>query len=267
MPILSNLEFVTSALAVAYRPSPDPQELRITIHTEGPASQESAPQIIRGLIETIRRGGAGGAMFHPALGDAELLAGPWDPPQSLGPDYLYVLRVSAIAPKFFRTMIEALRGAGWDKRVVGMSLVGSLPRDPDALWVDDAMVRPWFDDPDAYLERYPSVPFALDHEEKNTGADLRVELGQNIDPKIREELEILSIRWLNAIKDYVDPEGEQAIWRLDRRFPKIGRGKREFSASYEELAHTRGPAADMLINLLVRFHAKVAPIRRVELQL
>ncbi|KYF68175.1 hypothetical protein BE11_36370 [Sorangium cellulosum] len=266
MPLLDALDFVKSDLVVRYRASAEPQELSIDVKLARKAGKESAPQIVRSLIDIIALGAAGGADFPPWLGEAELVSGPWDPPESLGPGLSYRLRIAAVSPLYIRSMVERLRQAGFRSKVKSMSIVGSLAPDASPLSVHEGHIRAWLDDPAAYQGAWPEVPFPLKTRRTDETAELRVVLSKGLTPKLREDLEVLSYLWMNAVDDYVDEEGEQVdLHRIDQRFPTFGRTKTEFRASFKEFLHVREPSRAVLSNILVRFHHRVAKIAEAEI--
>ncbi|WP_437765659.1 hypothetical protein WMF27_28740 [Sorangium sp. So ce281] len=266
MPLLDALDFVKTDLVVRYRASAEPQELSIDVKLARKAGKERAPQIVASLIDTITFGAAGGAEFAPWLGDAELISGPWDPPESLGPSLSYRLRVAAASPLYIRSMVENLRGVGFRSKVKSMSILGSLAPDASPLSVHEGHVRAWLDDPTAHCGAWPEVPFPLKTRRTDETAELRVVLAKGLTPKLREDLEVLSYAWLNAVDDYVDEDGEQVdLHRIDLRFPTFGRTKTEFRASFKEFLHVREPSRAVLSNMLVRFHHRVAKIAEAEI--
>ncbi|MGK3983610.1 hypothetical protein WME99_11280 [Sorangium sp. So ce136] len=266
MPLLDALDFVKTDLIVRYRGSAEPQELSIDVKLARKAGKERAPQIIRPLIDTIAFGAAGGAEFAPWLGEAELLSGPWDPPESLGPNLSYRLRIAAVSPLFMRSMVENLREVGFRSKVKSMSILGSLAPDASPLSVHEGHVRAWLDDPTAHCSAWPEVPFPLKTRRTDETAEFRVVLAKGLTPKLREDLETLSYIWMNSVDDYVDEEGEQVeLHRLDQRMPAFGRTKTEFRASFKEFLHVREPSRAVLSNMLVRFHHRVAKIAEAEI--
>jgi hypothetical protein len=266
MPLLDRLDFAKSALTVRYRASAEPQELSIDVKLARRASEECAPQIIRRQIDVISFGAAGGAEFAPWQGNAELLSGPWDPPQSLGPSLSYRLRIAAVSPRYVRTMVEHLRECGAKAKVQAMNIVGSLPLDASELSLSEEQVRRWLDAKTAYPGAWPEVPFPLHTRRTDETAEFRVVLGKSLTPKLREDLEMLSFLWLNTVTDYVNEDGERVeLYRIDKRFPTFGRTKTEFRATYKEFLHVRDPSRAVLSNMLVRFHHRIAPIVEAEI--
>jgi hypothetical protein len=268
VPLLSRLDFVArGGLSVAYRASPTPQEVSIDVVTSGIPVKGTANWQIRALVDTINAGGAGGSVFPPSQGFAEMLSGPRFDSDALRPDHHIVLRVAAVAPLFLRSIVEDMRYVGVHHPVTDVRITGSLPLDPGPLSVREAHVRAWLDDPSAYLDRWPTPGFPLSFSDLREGAALRVVLASNLTPGLRERLEQLSIRWLNAIRNNVSYDGREVVINPGKVLPAFGQGKTEFRAGYAELPFAREPAQAVLANLLTRFHEQVAPIAEAEIAL
>ncbi|MGK3964031.1 hypothetical protein WMF38_07610 [Sorangium sp. So ce118] len=267
MPLIGHLEFAQRSLSVAYRASPAPQELIVEVDVAGPPMAPFAPMAMRAVVDAINGGAAGGSLFPPASGSARRLAGAWDEPDGLGVSYRWVLQVAAVAPGFIRNMVEELRRAGMNRPVVRMRIAGALPPDSSPLSVRESQVRAWLDDPRAYLEPWPSPGFAFHSVLQSEGATLRIELAQAIDPPVRQALEDLSVQWLNAIRNYASRQGDEVLFNPHRMLPTFGQGKAEFRALYPEFLYAREPAAAVLVNMLTRFHERVARIALVEVGL
>ncbi|KYF70861.1 hypothetical protein [Sorangium cellulosum] len=267
MPLIRHLDFAQRSLSVAYRASPAPQELVVDVDVAGPPMAPFAPMAMRAVVDAINAGAAGGALFPPAAGYARRLAGPWDEPDGLGVSYRWVLEIAAVAPGFLRNMVEELRRAGMNQPVVRMRIAGALPLDNSPLSVRESQVRSWLDDPRAYLEPWTRPGFPFHVVSRSEGATLRVELAQAIDPPLRQALEDLSVQWLNVIRNYASRQGEEVLFNPHRMLPAFGQGRAEFRAHYPEFLYARDPAAAVLVNMLTRFHERVARIALVEVGL
>lgn len=268
MPLISRLDFVQhGGLRVAYRASPSPQELTIDVMTAGVPHKGAANWYFQALIDDINAGAAGGALFAPSQGLAELLSGPDHDADALRPDHHAVLRVSGVSPLFLRTIVEELRWAGVEHPTTHLSIVGSEPLDQSALSVREHHVRAWLDDPSAYLEPWPSPGLKIQMNDLRSGAALRVVTASPITPPVREELEQLSVRWLNAVRNYVSDEGAEPKTNLGKMLPAYGQGKSEFRARYGQFLYAREPSRAIIANMLVRFHERVAPLVEAEVSL
>lgn len=267
MPLLPHLEFTSRALTVAYRASLDPQDVTIDVAVAGFPVAPFAHMAARAVVDAVNGGAAGGAVFSPSAGRAERLAGPWEDADSLGTSYRWVIEVAGVAPLFVRNMVEELRRAGMDRDVVAMSIVGSLPVDASPMTVREPHVRAWIEDPAAYLPAWPSPGFPVSFSLRDTGVALRLEMAQPISPLIRQALEDLSVNWLNFIRNYPGDHGGVVYPDPHRTLPSFGQSKTEFRALYADMPHARGPSRALLVNLLTRFHERVARIAAAEIAL
>lgn len=268
MPLLQRLDYVArGGLHVAYRGSTALQQLDVVALTRGVPSKGAANWYFQNLVDTINAGGAGGSTFSPAAGFAEMIAGPRSDADAVRPDHHATFRVAAVAPLFMRTLIEDLRFAGVQHPVMELRVAGSLPLDATPLSVTEREVRHWLDDPNAYLDRWPTPGFPIAFDDLREGAALRVVLADPIDPALREKLEELAVRWLNAIRNNVSFDGREVRPNPGKTLPRFGQGKSEFRASYDAFPWARESSQAIIVNLLSRFHEKVAPIVEAEVAL
>ncbi len=268
MPLLQRLDYIThGGLRVAYHASPTVQELDVVVRARGLPSKGAANWYFQNLVDTINAGAAGGALFSPSAGFAEMLTGPRSDAEALRTDHHATFRVAAVAPMFMRTFVEDLRFVNIEEPVTELRISGSLPLDDTPMSVTEREVRSWLDDPTAYLGAWPSPGFALDLDQLREGAALRVVLVDPASPERREKLEELSVRWLNAIRNYVSFDGREVTPNPGRQLPRFGQSKREFRASFDEFLWARQSSCDVVVNLLTRFHETVAPIAEAEVAL
>lgn len=272
MPLLTGLEFASTALFVRYRATSAPQDLEIDIQTGGLAGEPTASLSLARVLDSINAGGAGGAEFAPWTGSAERMSGPSHADDAIGPSYQWILRVAGVAPLFLRNVVEQLRDVGMLQPVHSMRIHGSAPLDESELSVREDRVRRWLDDPLAYVGEWPQADFPIALR-RARGATLRVALGTRITLDLRDQLEELVIRWLVSISRYVsDPglreeSGLEVLIHPSQILPSFGVGRAEMRAKCEEFPYTRGPSRAILQNMLIRFHRTVAPIVEVEIGL
>ncbi|MFO0761959.1 MAG: hypothetical protein U0359_36300 [Byssovorax sp.] len=267
MPLLPYLDFTARALTIAYRASPDPQDLTIDVAAAGLPAAPFAHMAMRAVVDAINAGAAGGDVFSPSAGRAERLAGPWFDGGALGRSYRWVIEVASVAPLFVRNIVEELRRSGMNQDVVAMSLVGSLPVDASPMSVREPQVRAWIEDPAAYLPAWPSPGFPISVVPRETGAALRLTMAQPLTPPIRAALEDLSVNWLNFTRNYIGDHGGPVYPDPHRTLPSFGQGKSEFRALYGDFPHARMPSRALVINMLTRFHERVARIAEAEVAL
>lgn len=266
MPLVPNLEFASQDLYVSYRASAEPQELSISIVTDGPAPYAEAPGRIGMLLDIINSGGAGGTEFDPSWGRAEVLSGQKGLPEALGPRFQYVLRVAAVSPRFIRNIVEALRRVGVDHRVTQMAITGALAADDSALSVRTATVREWLDSRDAYPGEWAKPGFPVESGIA-VGASVYVQLADPLTREVERELRRLIVLWIATVGDYVGGDGAWAPRILHKTLPHDGAGKTEFRAVAEDFEHVLTPSRAVLVNLLSRFHHDVSPVLSLEVRL
>jgi hypothetical protein len=269
MPLLHGLDFAARDLVVRYHASPTAQNLAIEVRTAGVAPRSEASLYARAIVDFINAGAAGGGLFAPQAGFAELLSEP--PPPALGPSYAFVMRVAGVDPVFLRRMVERLRLCGVGQPTVGMSIVGSLPLalalDASPLSITERDVRAWLDDPAAYPAEWPDIPFPLSRVDAEDGVALRLDLTEPIKPAVYKRLETLFSLWLEVVLLDVSEDGREVLESGPEFHFQSGFGKSEYRACLRRFDHARGPPCAALMNMLTRFHAEVCPILEAEVRL
>ncbi len=269
MPLVNRLDFARSNLALAYRASPEPQQLYLDVVARAPPAEvPMAHWCIAQLLDTINSGGAGGAVFSPSQGFARCLTGPQTPAEASTHRYQWTLEIAAVAPRFMRNFVEELRRAGMEQPITAMRIAGALPPDRSPLSVTEHEVRAWLDDPTAYLEAWPTPGFPVTFTETNEGALLRIELGERITPALRLELERVCVLWINSMRNCAaELGGDVSLIDVGKVLPVFAQTKVELRARYGEFLYLRAPAQAMIVNLLQRFHDEVAPLAALEVVL
>lgn len=264
MPIVPNLDFTRSDLRVAYRGSLEPQIVGLDVSLNSADPEGIAPIVVEGLIHQINAGGAGGAEFAPEFGEASLLAGPSDidEPGAEGPDFHWEIQVTAVSPRFLRTIVEAMTSASATAAVRSMGITGSLPLDVSSLSVRQEEVKAWLDDSAAYLGAWGNPGFPVLSAASPRGATVRVRLAGELTDEHYVSLTDLLTSWYGAVQFYADIRGTA----LGAMQPDVhlGRTRRELRAGKLFFDHIAGPTRAMLVNLLSRFHRIRAPIEEVE---
>ncbi|WP_437961324.1 hypothetical protein WME76_17915 [Sorangium sp. So ce119] len=252
---------------MAYRASPEPQELSVDVTVAGVPETQLAHFMMRTLLDAINGGAAGGSLFHPAAGSAALLRGPLDEAPT-GSSYAWVVRVAAVAPVFLRTCVDQLALCGAGKPVTSLTFRGSVPLDGSPLSITDRQVRAMLTDPTAYVDAWPAPGFPVrdgDRGADDVEATLRLEMGSRITSPVRARLEDLAIGWINVVHRYADNHGRYVTFNPQKTLPRFGQSKTEFRAYYPEFRWASGPARAAMINMLTRFHHEVAPIAAAEI--
>lgn len=268
MPILNLLEFAKSQLTVSYRGSSEPQTLEIKVACAKKPPDGNAAGILRHLVDPINCGAAGGADFAPTLGHAEVRSGPVrsDAPDAVSAKYHWKIEVVAVSPRYLRSFIEHLRIAASPALVKSMSLVGSLNLDKSALSVTEVQVKAWLDDPRAYPGEWSTPGFPHELRERNKGAAIRLKLkGAATDEILEAFSRQVASTWAYVISDFVNRQGTGPGMISVGHEAK--RSKSELTVSFEKFDIAREPARWMLVNLMSRFHEKVAPIAQAEIAL
>ncbi len=263
MPLLDGLEFAASNLFVGYRAAVEPQMLEIVVRSDSelpnPVTDAALAMLQRGVAE----GAGAGAPFDPKAGVFEPLS-----QTSTGRELRWTVRVASVCPELLRIAIEKLRFAGGPgSATTGMSFMGQLPPDRTPASVDTYEMLRWLDGP-----RYPGITsnpgFPITTAE-SAAACWMVSVG-GLNAALAAALEEIAFDWRSLVAEYVSDENTPV--RIDAEHPHLqlphsGWSKVEFRARYESFRHAAQPSYAMLINLLARFHATVAPIDACEVRL
>lgn len=266
MPIAHMLDFARHGLTVEYRASIEPQVVTIDIAGAGASDEPMGPVAMSIVEDCVSFGGGGGADFPPSAGRWVVLAGP-EPlsDAARGPTFHFEVQAQGVCPVFMRSAIEHLRTVCSPHLLTAMSIRGALPVDETPLSVTTRQMLAWLDDPSVYPGPWHHIPFAFATKTIPRGAALRAEVAADIDEAIFEQFQMTMICASNAVADYPAQNGD-GLGVIDT-VPKMGRGKRELFARWPVFTHVRPPTIHMFTNMLIRFHADVAPLTRVELDL
>lgn len=268
MLLLAKMGFLDArGLSVSYRAAAEPQTLTIDVTAGGVPPWPMAHLCMRTLVDTINEGGAGGADFAPEAGSAERLSGPWDGADGLASAFQWQLRIAAVAPLFMRNVVEELRRVTPDFDVVTMRIAGSLPLDDSPLSVREEQVRAWSRDGSTYLPAWPTPGFPVDRVLTYQGAALRVILDGPMTDDLRLALEHLALTWLNALRNHANETGSaEVVFNPSTMLPYLGTSRTELRAHFRVFLYEREAAFAALVNLLARFHVRVAPLRKVVIE-
>jgi hypothetical protein len=264
MPIVFNLDFVSTGLSVRYRASDAPQLVRLDVSLEQPAFDSAVPVIVNTFVRAIGAGAAGGAVFHPGVGSAKVLSGiDIGDDGEEGPDYAYELEIAGASPHFVRCIVDDMCAASGETKLRSLSLTGSLPLDEGPLSVREPQVKAWLDDPAAYPEQWPSPGFLVVAKEVARGMSLRVAFADPMTDEVYDTVARAFRSWQHAVHHYVNIPGTR-LGGMDRD-AQYGRKKFEFLAATPDFDYTRKPTRDALVNVLVKLHEQVARIAEVEI--
>jgi len=256
-------EFVDGNLTVAYRASAEPQTLDVHVKCAGKPMEVHAPMHARGIAKAATVGAIGGAEFHPTAGVAKLLSGPLDPPASEGPEWHYSFEVASMSPRYIRNIVHRMAYAGARTPPVSMSIVGSLAIDDTPMSITERTIAAKIDDPYFFPEAWPKPPFAVQVvAPKPEGVTLKIKVAGSIEPPTKAAMVQLVQSWSNHIALYLDGNGLPGRMVIN---PKTSNNKTTFTMFYNLFTFEPKPARDMLVNMLIHFHEKVAPLAEVEL--
>jgi len=266
MPLLNALDFAADRLLVGYRASLEPQNL--TVHFTLKAPTGGATSTFPSLCSYMNTGMAGSDVFAPTAGGVEPPSPHLMRDGRIAPDeYKVVLKgVRGVAPIFIRQIVEIMRGVGRVVELSSLDIRGELPTDASDMSVTERGVRQWLEHPLAYPRRWPKPSFVVEEKDfEGRGVSARIAFAEAPDDVQRQELQTRILGWRNLANYYVSPEGKFVSHSLGPTLPKIVFKKTEAVASIEQFHNTRGPAMDILVNVLERAHHEVVPITRVVL--
>ena len=265
MPFLPRMEFAKDHLAVAYRGSLEKQTLDVRLKIPSKAPGPTGVGGMLAIVSAINEGLAGGAEFHPAKGRAKVLSGPLKSaaPGARGPSFAWKLEIAGVSPLFLRILIEAFRVFGFPQPVVSMSITGSLPLDDTPLSIHEREILPWLatwcEDVTHYPKAWPAPSIPIKRIDGPRGASIRLKLAGGAVTKVIADNLIRHLgAWTFSVLSYPNrslggPGHMQFI-------PKMAQSKTELTARFDDFDYVPGPNGDMLVNLLERFHTKVAPL-------
>ena len=267
MPFLRLLEFAAKDLTISYRASHEPQTLDIVVEARHRTSMGLGPIAMRPVIEGAAYGAASGAEFNPSMSRMTKIKGPdFNTPEAHGPCFAWSIEVVAVSPLYMRSIVEHLRGiGGMGGGIVRMLVRGSLSLDDSPLSVRERDLKLWLDDCVVYPGRWRPLPYRFRRKRAKRGAMLRIALEGTTTPAVYEAFEMVATVWGTSLTDYAD-EARRDMGMM-QIFPTLHRTEAELSARWSEFTHIRTPAADLMANMLTRFHDNVARIREAELSL
>jgi hypothetical protein len=260
------VKFARENLQVAYRASPEPQKLRIRVELERKRTDDRAGHHVDGLLFNVEHGIAGGPAFHPAKCSIKLLSGPRKKTDKgiAGPKFEWKLEVAGIAPKYTRSIVEHFATIGGMVSVVRMAIEGSLAADESASTVTTAKVKKWLSDPTEFVDAWPEPPFEIKETKAKKTAAVRVVLASPITPAQKTELDALRQAFDGEHIFYRTSKDELAnIWG-DVKTAYQGA---EMKFGYDKFQVAAGPPRNAMINLVTRFHERVAKVAALELAL
>ena len=266
MPLLANMNYVDTALSVAYRGSEQPQRLSIDMTTTGRATMPLFGVFLAGMQRAILYGGAAGARFRPWEAVCDVLTQPEGDAES-GPSYHADLMVAGMAPEFLRVAIEYMRGAGADQLVTSLTIQGELPLEASDASVTQEQVKTWLDSPTAYPGYYPQEDFPVEVHDSLKGGSASILLANTPNADQTGLLRATLLLWHTWTSHLVGRDGRQLTKPIPVSNLKLALSKREFVARMAQFPWTVEPARASLRNYLAYLHHRVAAIAKVEIAL
>lgn len=264
MPFVQTLDALAQGgLTVRYRGSTERQKLTIDVIRSGRCQ---APCLAAyNLRNSLNLGFAGGADFHPTTGFGEVLA---ESPDLQGPELHWEIDVAGLSPLALRNLIENHSSIYAPPQQ--MVIVGSLALDDSPLSVTEQKVVPWLDSFEAYPMAWPEPGFEIEEDTIPKGAFIRVDLDGLATSEVLEKFHWTVACWNGQTQKYPLSNRKKQRNKDIRQVsedPQLGHTKSSLTASWQYLDIYFDPGRDLLINGLVWFHHKVAPIRRVHIGL
>jgi tetratricopeptide (TPR) repeat protein len=266
-PYYPYMAFAQTGLSLSYRGSPTPQVLRIAMTIPWPPHGtlgDRGPSTIETLLDALNRGVAGGATFDPAAGKARLLSGPkYGRKVPKACDYDWQVEVAGLCPKALRLLIEELARAS-NKAYAARSLTieGALPPDGSEMSVTTPQMLKWLEQPEVYPGRWPNLPFELVERTWKKHPLLKLTAAGPVTEQAAHELEqrLETVKFFGfelPATSHKDKGWHDEV-KLERKGNLLTVGLPKFS-------YDSRPFSALIVNMLVRYHAEVAALVRVEM--
>jgi hypothetical protein len=176
--------------------------------------------------------------------------------------------VTGVSPRFLPILIQSLSVTSFLTPVVSMSIVGSLKLDDTSLSVRENEVLTWlatrYKDVAHYPKAWPKPSLPIDRIDSPRGGSIRLRLAGGVVTKA------MAGRFFK----YLGAWGYSVHWYPNRGMNGPGsmeylveHSKTELTARFETFDYVPGPTGDMLVNLIERFHTKVAPLAEATIAL
>lgn len=256
------------SLHVAYRESPETQVIRVEVQVDKVTDRING---FRGWIAAMRGGCAAIDVARAGASGVKVLSGP-----VLKGDagfeserYAWDLEITAVASKFLHVGVSFLSLiGGLQARPTAVSIVGSLPLDDSPASCRTADVLRWLDDSDsAAMTAIGELPFAATVKTAASAKAARFRF-TGASAFTKEQFAELQAEWLVA---WAGPLGIghnlAGDGPADVQAAKLAHAGVEISAKFAKLDVRRTHAEGMLMNMLSKFHATVAPLAQVEVVL
>ena len=266
-----------SNLEVRYRASEKPQLLTVRVLGVPKYTWKSDyPTRVFRIRDTVNSGFAGGVLFAPELGHAEIIDGPIPSDQSKGPEFVWTLKVQAVDPRWFVLALDHMADS-WsvtDNLAMGerfepspefyprkVSLIGEHPLDASQYSVQTAGVLEWLREPSPAYQAWPEFPFAVKESPATKGVRLRLKTS-HATAAVEEALG-------DRLLDLGPVLEAHPLGGWPNLSGQVAAGKTQLTVKWDD-GDFKCPgsiARGSILNLLRAFHFQVAPLTQVELNL
>ena len=259
--------FAPGGLTACYRASIAPQTVAVELQATGTVVQAWPVIMLKGWIDRANMGFASGAEFPVAATSAKLLSGPGmtiSDPASHGPSWSWEVELSAVAPLYFRTLVDLLCSPSAHVDATSLRIEGALKLDDSSLSINEQTIRTWLSDRDADTGRPGQIPFPFTERHVSRGAAVRVTFASVPDPAQFDAFSIVLLNWTNAIRRYPNDERDEqgsGTFGVDN----LAQSRDQISAALKRFDFAFEPAVNALLGGLVLCHEKILPIRKAEI--
>jgi hypothetical protein len=255
-----------SRLDVRYRATTEPQLVDVRIKGSPCPNRDGSehPGRVSDLVALMSAGVAGGVLFPPELGEAEIVSGPRPGDPVEGADMAWQLRVRAIDPRFFAVALHLLAeewatlGRERDVRYCPkhVSIVGELPLDDSPASARTEDVLAWLKDPGDAYRAWPELPFPV--KEGKRSKTPRFALKVDAPGAVAAALDAWVLHTMFDAHPRCDGRNRSARTVV---------GKTQLTVPWQTLSLPPPIARGPILNMARRFHFRVTKVSAVELAL
>lgn len=262
--LITDVDWVDRNLAVSYRASEQPQEVRIQLRLNPPRPPRLTP-VSNQAFDLVAAGLAGGARFDPARASLKVISG--DPMSMEESDnHIYIVEVAGVAPMFMRHLASlhfALPIRPYPPALPeSLSIHGSLPLDDSPDSIREADIQRWLRDPEGFAEEWPDVRFAVSRVRARKGLSIRLRLAAK---STNEHEKILTERATQLVSAFMCLPSDKLDGRrgLATILPSIVRSDAELAIRYGLFETHLPPAIALVVNMVHRFSTEVVAVEEL----
>lgn len=252
--------WVDGGLDVAYRASAETQTLTLELVCDSEVTQLGVDD----LVDVLRFGGAGGAIFAPRSVSGRLLRGDlW----ASAKRHAFELEVAGMDRLFVRWLIEKLTlSAMAPQKVLSLTIHGSLPLDASPLSIDTEGAKKWLRDPDAFPGQFAEPPFVVRPRRAASARQARMTIAFSR-ALTKKEYDTFHHAWLTGDTFVAGGLDAAGLGYAPKSGARLSRSGVELKIAYSALDVRPSPALDLWVNILHRFHYDGVPIERFDIAL